>query len=226
MMNARSTATLRAPMVLTAVLMLSLNVTAGNFSTGLAAGYKGGFTVRASAGIMGFAKGFPLGLEGSVGYSVLDPGNAADARRIFVNDATNGTPEKNGHAWDLRLDFVYDLQLLREGAVYAYGGVRYSMFTGEYVFVGGNEDFEVSTSQWGIGAGLQGKFSMSPRVDFVLGAGVDYYFSAPLIGHDTTYDPNGDNVNGRTGYFYKDADGAVNQPRFQPSVMIGIGYNF
>jgi hypothetical protein len=217
---------LRVLLLFTFTAMVILPAAAGDITAGLAVGYKGGFAVRGSFGVMGFAKGFPFGMEGSVGYSGLDPGNAADARRIFVNDATNGTPEKSGHAWDLRLDFVYDLGWLHAGAVYAYGGVRYSMYLGDFVFVGGNEDFEVRSNQWGIGAGLKGTFNMSQRIDFVLSGGLDYCFPAGLSGHDRTYDPSGDNVNPRAGLTYADADGAINQPKLQPSIMIGVSYNF
>lgn len=226
MKTKRVSVTLTTLLPLILMMTLTLPASAGDFTAGLTVGYKGGFAVRGSVGVMGFARGFPLGIEASVGYSGLDPGNATDARRIFVNDATNGTPEKSGHAWDLRLDFVYDLQLLRSGAVYAYGGVRYSMYLGDFVFVGGNEDFEVRSNQWGIGAGLKSKFSMSPQIDFVLSAGLDYYLSAGLSGHDRTYDPSGDNVNPRPGITYADADGAISQPKLQPSILIGVSYNF
>jgi hypothetical protein len=226
MIQIRVASLCRAILLVAALVAPGQVTAAGDFNAGLALGYKTGITFRGSAGVMGFAKGFPLGLEFGVEYSVCDPGNAAKARKIFVNDATNGTPEKNGHTWDLRLDFVYDLHLLQEGSVYAYGGARYSMYAGEFIFVGGNEDFEVTSGQWGLGAGVKGSFSMSPHVDFVMSAGLDYFLPAPLSGHDTTYDPNGDNVNGRTGYAYKDADAAIYQPGFQPVVMLGVKYNF
>jgi hypothetical protein len=37
-------------------------------------------------------------------YTNMNPGNPADARKIFINDATNGDPEKSGWMWDVRFD--------------------------------------------------------------------------------------------------------------------------
>jgi hypothetical protein len=34
----------------------------------------------------------------------MNPGNAADVRKIFINDATNGDLEKSGWMWDVRFD--------------------------------------------------------------------------------------------------------------------------
>jgi len=197
---------------------------AADLSLSFMGGLKGGLGFRGGLLAKGFAKGFPFGVEISAGYAQQDPGNAAGARRIFINDATNGTPEQSGRVWDLRMDILYDLDVLREADVHAYGGVRYSMFTGNFVYVGGNEDFDVLTNQWGIGAGVRSQFSMSQRLGLVLSAGLDYYFDAGMKGHDTTYEPDGDDVNPRQGYTFKDADAAINQPKLQPVVMIGINY--
>jgi hypothetical protein len=212
----------RCMFVLSLGVLLSTPSTAGDFSVGLTTGYKGGFTIRGNALIMNFAKGFPLGMEVGVGYTFLDPGDPAAARRVFVNNATNGTPEKSGYAWDFRLDFVYDLNLIRDASTAAFAGVRRSAFVGEFVFVGGNEDFEVRTNQWGIGAGVRGAFPMAGRMDFVLSAGVDYYINGTFEGHDASYAPDGQMVNQRGTYKYGDADAAINQPKLQPSVMIGL----
>ena len=45
-----------------------------------------------------------------------------------------------------------------------------------------------------------------------------------LSGHDTSYGPDGQYVNDREGYTYTDADNAVNQPKFQPMLMVGLTY--
>lgn len=210
---------------LAVILFAGQSLVAADLSIGAAAGYKGGLSMRAFGTAGGFAKGFPFGIEVGIGYSRQDPGNAADARRIFINDATNGTPEQSGYAWDARLDFLYDARLLDEGKTYLFGGIRYSMFNGNFVYVGGNENFDVTTDQWGLGVGIKGQFRMSTSLDFVISAGMDYYLNAGLSGHDTTYEPDGDNVNPRPGYSFKDADAAINQPKFLPVVMIGISYS-
>ena len=40
------------------------------------------------------------------GYTQLNPSDALDARHIFINDNTNGTPQKKGRIFDFRLDFL------------------------------------------------------------------------------------------------------------------------
>jgi hypothetical protein len=60
----------------------------------------------------------------------------------------------------------------------------------------------------------------------VFGGGADYFFESTLKGHDTSYGPNGDDVNPREDYTYDDADDAVNQPKIMGRFMIGINYGF
>ena len=43
-----------------------------------------------------------------------------------------------------------------------------------------------------------------------------------MNGHDTTYNPNDENVNPRKDYDYGDADEAVNQPKLEVRAMAGI----
>jgi len=117
------------------------------------------------------------------------------------------------------LSFLLSIQRL-----YIFGGPRYEMFTGNFKYVGGNEDFDVLTDQWGVGTGLQGFFRISPKIDLTLSAGVDYYFSSMLKGHDTEYYPDGEHVNPREDFGYSDANKAIDQPEILPSIMIGINY--
>ncbi len=158
----------------------------------------------------------------AIAYTLSQPGEALQARRIFINDATNGTPEKKGRVWDFRIDLLYSLSR----TVSVLGGVRYSAFTGNFRFVGGNEDFDVTSKQWGLGLGLEGQFRMGSRVDLVVSPGLDFYLPALLSGHDTSYSPSGENVNPRKEYTYKDADRAINQPRWVPRMMAGLVYRF
>ena len=106
------------------------------------------------------------------------------------------------------------------------GGVRYSRFRGNFKYVGGNEDFDVKSSHWGIGASLQSHFAMGGRFDLVLDGGLDYFFSSRLSGHDTSYDPDGTAVNPREDYTYTDADAAIGQPKLRPVLMLGGSYRF
>jgi hypothetical protein len=189
--------------------------------TGLA-GLNGGPGGRVTAMASGFATGFPLALEVGIGYTSLEPGDPWASRKIFINDNTNGTPENKGWAWDFRMDFLYRTSLLGMTNSYLYAGVRRSLFTADFKFVGGNEDFEITSNQWGVGLGARGGFPIGARVEFMLTAGLDYYFSTALEGHDTAYGPDGFVVNGRENFTYTDADAAVDQPKLQPVALVGI----
>jgi opacity protein-like surface antigen len=189
-------------------------------------GYNGGAGGQAAITISNLASGFPFALRFGVGYVSLDPGKPAEARINFINDATNGTPEESGHRYDYRLDFMSPVHWFGFKRAFALGGVRHSRYTGTFNYVGGNEKFNVTTNQWGLGLGLESYFAMSRRVDLMLSAGVDQYFKSTLSGHDTSYSPNGESVNGRDGYDYKTADDAINQPKTSLRVMMGIAYAF
>ena len=203
-----------------------------NLSAGLITGYNRGFGIQGNFTISDFAEEFPFELRFGVGYTFLDPGNAADARRIFINNATNGVPEKNGGSFDFRLDFLLPQPIFGIKHSYIVFGPRFSTFKGNFKFIGGNEDFDVNSNQWGIGGGLESYFKMTQKLDLVVSVGLDYYFPSTLKGHDTAYSPDNVNVNPRndnqnedTPFTYKDADDAINQPKFMPRIMIGINFN-
>jgi hypothetical protein len=196
------------------------------FTGGVQFGYNSGAGLAFSGMISEFARGFPLGAKLGLWYSSVEAGSAWDARQIFINNATNGSPEKKGQNWELKLDFLYPVKLLSALQTQMFGGGRHSSFTGNFKFVGGNEDFDVTSSQWGVGGGLESHFGMSRRVDLLLTAGVDYYFGGMLYGHDTAYNPNNENVNPREDFTYSDADAAIGRPTLKPLVMLGFGYRF
>jgi hypothetical protein len=195
-----------------------------DFSLGLHGGYKGGASFGASGIVSDFAQGFPLAAEFGVAYSSLDPGDPWQARRVFIANATNGTPETSGRTWDFKMELLYNLRFAGPKATYLYAGMRYSAFDGHFDYVGANEEFDVTSTQWGFSLGLRGLFAMSNRVCLMLSAGAVGYFNGPLHGHDTTYNPDNQNVNPRENFTYKDASAAVNAPRFQPEVLVGITY--
>ncbi len=196
-----------------------------DFSAGLGVGYGQGFAMRGNGTLFNFAQGFPLGLEFGITYTPIDPGNALEARRVFIANATNGTPMKYGETWDLRMDLLYKVPLLGPHASFLYAGVRRSFFDGTFRYVGANEEFDVTGQEWGVGIGGKGLFSISSRVDLALTLGVDAYFDGPLHGHDTTYTPNNDNVNPHEDFTYKDASSVINMPKIVPVLMIGLNYN-
>jgi hypothetical protein len=208
------------------IILLSPALLAADFTGNLQIGYQGGLGFQLGGKVSNFAQGFPMNLQLSVAYRSMDPGNAADARRIFINDATNGDPEKHGYMWDFRLDFFYRIHWLSLERGYIYFGPRYGAFTANFKFIGGNEDFDITSSQWGFGLGMEAAFPMSQKFDFIVSGGIDSYLSSTLSGHDTSYSPDGEDVNPRRDYTFDDASSAVNQPDFEPRLMIGIGYKF
>ena len=196
------------------------------FSAGAAVGYYSGFGVEFSGTFSEFARGFPLAIRAGVGYASVDPGSAPEARKIFINNATNGAPEKSGRVLDLRFDAMYRLTGEASTPAYFYAGPRYASFKGNFKYVGGNEDFDVTSGQWGLGLGLEGHFGMGRSGMLVVGGGADYYFADKLQGHDTWYTPSGDDANPRKEYTFTDADAAINQPQWVPRFMVGFRYAF
>ena len=192
------------------------------------AGMNRGFGLGSNILLKNFSQGFPFEFRLGLGYTWLNPGKSADARRIFINDATNGTPEKKGHNLDLRLDLMKSATIIGHTPAYWYFGPRYSFFKGNFKYIGGNEDFDVTSKQFGIGTGIESRYQMTSKFTFVISAGLDYYFPALMKGHDTSYAPDNDNVNTRTNrdtgekYTYKDANKAIYQPYLMPRLQLGI----
>lgn len=209
------------------LLLLAASLRAQEYTAGLLAGgtWQGpGMELQATAAE--FAEGFPFILRFSAGYYTLDPGDPAAARKIFINDATNGTPEKNGHFVSMRLDFLYRVHWFGWQRLFLYGGPRRTFFTGNFAYIGGNEDFAVTSRSWGAGLGLEKWYAIRPDLDLLLSAGADYLVKSTLAGHDSEYAPNGETINGRNGYTYEEADQAIRQPALVPRLLIGAAYHF
>jgi hypothetical protein len=202
------------------------NLQAIGYEAGLEVGYKGGPGFQLNGLLSNFADELPVLIQGGIAYNRINPGNAADARRIFINNATNGDPQKSGRIWDFHLDFLYRVNWFSLSRAYVFAGTRYSMFKGNFKYIGGNEDFDITSDQWGFGTGLKTFFRMNRKMDFVLTGGLDYYLSNTLSGHDTSYSPDGEHVNAREDYGFNEADNAINQPKFQFRIMMGINYHF
>jgi len=67
-------------------------------SAGILTGYNRGYSLQGNLAYRNSE--LPFELRGGVGYTFLNPGNALDARRIFINNNTNGSPEKSGGSID------------------------------------------------------------------------------------------------------------------------------
>ncbi len=200
-------------------------------SISIQTGYNRGYGIMGSFYIHQLAEGLPGNLRFSIGMNWMDPGKGLEARRVFINNNTNGTLEKSGKTIDFRMDYMMPSSLFNLKNSYIIFGPRYSSFKATYDFVGGNEKFDVTTNQWGIGLGLDNYFKMNKKWDISFAVGMDYFFDSKITGHDTSYSPNGestnprnDNQNDNTPFTYKDADKAINQPKFMPRIMAGLLY--
>ncbi|MGD8319777.1 MAG: hypothetical protein PVJ02_04970 [Gemmatimonadota bacterium] len=189
-------------------------------TTGGFLGYQGGFGITAFGTLNPLAQGLPVTVRLRVGHTSVDPGRPADARRVFINTATNGTPVASGHTWDMGLDVVVPRGPRRSIFV----GLRRSSFKANFKFVGGNEDFDVTSTNWGLAAGMEATFPISWKMDLVASGGAEAFLSSRLKGHDTSYSPDGQNVNPREDFTYRDADRAVGQPKFRPVLLLGVSY--
>ena len=205
------------------VMFLGNNAKATDFSAGMNLGYYSGVGLHFYLSALNFTRDIPLTARLGVGHSRLNPGNAAAARKIFINDATNGTPQKDGGITYFQFDLIFPLRKKGFGSR-LYLGPRFSHYRGNFKFIGGNEFFDITSDQWGVGAGLESSFSISSRVEFVLGGGVEYFLTSQLTGHDTAYSPDGEHINSRNDYTYNDADEAINQPGLEFRVMLGLQY--
>jgi hypothetical protein len=221
-------------LVVSALIFISANLLAQKtapplaanpkFSFGILFGYTNQFGVNLSGTISEFSYDIPLAVKFSAGYNLREPGDPLRAREIFINDNTNGDPAESGHNFDLRLDFAYPINILSIRKSYLLVGPRYSMHTSTFEFVGGNEFFDITSSQFGVGAGLETYFGISPNLSFVFSGGFDYYFDAQIGGHDSAYNPDGTEVSGREDFTYTDADNAINQPKYEFRFMAGLSF--
>jgi hypothetical protein len=191
-----------------------------SLSVGGFAGYQRGLSFQVWGTAEGFATGLPVQVRLRLGRTGVEAGNAGDARRVFINDATNGTPRESGRTWDFGLDGLYAIGPRTN----VFGGLRYARFKANFRFVGGNEDFDVTSSHWGLAAGAETSYPMGRRTALILTGGLEYFLSSRLTGHDTSYSPDGDDVNPRLDYTYHDADQAVGQPTWRPLLLIGVKY--
>jgi hypothetical protein len=191
-------------------------------SAGIGFGYNGGTGLQLNFTIKDFAEDFPFNAKVAAGIAFVDAGKPLDARSVFINDNKNGIPEESGRTIDFRIDLLLPIS----SKLSLYTGPRFIAFTGNFNFVGGNEDFDVTGNQWGVGAGIETLFTMTQSFDLVFNIGYDFYFENTLYGHDTSYSPNNENINPRKEYEFADADKAVSQPTKNICAMFGFSYNF
>jgi hypothetical protein len=185
-------------------------------------GYQMGGALRVMATAKDVFQRAPIAFAFGLGFPAVDSGDPALARRVFINDNTDGTPEKSGTVWDLRLGAIYLLEVRKFEELGIYVGLRRSMFSGNFRYVGGNEDFTVTSNAWGYGVGVRAAFTISGAWSLAMQAGLDHFPVTSLYGHDATYSSNAPPVNPRENFTYADADRAVNHPKLVPSVLVGV----
>ena len=196
---------------------------AADLSVTAAGGWQGGGVLRLTGTAAHLWKGVPLAFDLGVGHAFVDPGDAAAARRVFINENTDGTPEKSGGVWDFRADAVWKLKVWRIDDAGLFAGVRYSMFRGRFKYVGGNEDFTISSDAWGVGVGARATWPVTHRLAVTAALSLDWFPTQTLYGHDATYSSNNVN-NGRENFTWSDANAAVNQPWLLPSFLVGMSW--
>ena len=123
-------ATLFLAFVSISLFLFSQNTTKqdSKFSIGVSTGYNRGLGFQANFTALKPIESLPVHFRIGIGYTSLDPGSSSDARRIFINNATNGVPEEKGKAFDYRLDFMWETSLLNLEESYIVFGPRYSSF--------------------------------------------------------------------------------------------------
>ena len=128
--------------------LLHVNTIAQNnsnpyLSGGMDLGYNNGLGVQGNLTLSNFTQDVPLSVRIGLGYTSVNPGDPVAARSIFINDATNGVPEKSGKVWDFRMDLLFPLQIFSFKKSNLFFGPRYSEFTAEFDFIDGNEFFNI-----------------------------------------------------------------------------------
>ena len=196
-------------------------------SGGMAVGYDIGLPLFGYLLFEHVSEDLPLAFRFSLSQSfLLDAGDPQLARQVFVNQNSDGVPGKSASQWELGADVLDPVHLFSMHRSYLFAGIRYSMFTSSFEFIGGDEVFDVHANQLGLTAGAESYFRMSQRVDLLFSVGGVYYFPATLAGHDAAYSPDGTIVNQRENYTYADADRAINQPKIEPKILVGVNYHF
>jgi hypothetical protein len=222
-------------MAIVAAAVISAPAHALEHYVALMAGYYAGPSVLGAVGFNDVFSKVPLSFEIEGGHSWTNPGDPALARDVFINGTDTGddAAQKDGSVWDVGLNALYPLiQSYGPVKFYVFGGPRYAHFDGHFQYVGGNEDFDVLATSWGLGGGLRGVMPLGKGFSAILQLGIDYYFPTSIYGHDATYYPNNANINARQNqeenagyqYTYADAASAVNVPRIRPRVMLGIQF--
>jgi hypothetical protein len=191
------------------------------------AGTMNGLGLTAGFGLHKITPKVPLGFDFFLGYVFQsDPGNAIEARKIFINDATGGNNNivESGAAFFFGVDMLYPIVRQSVFELNLAGGPRYSTYAAFFDYQGGNEAFKVYSNAWGFGIGLKAFINISEHFRIGLDTQLEYFFNTQLKGHGFFYNKSGTDDNPRNAYRYADADAAVDQPLLYPRIQLILAY--
>lgn len=193
----------------------------------LSMGYNSDLGVYMGVRFDEFSKNSPIYFEARGGYVYQkDPGNATEARKIFINDNGGGQIEKFGESYKISLEVGYTWIKSENFSVDFSTSGLLDFYSANFAYIGDNEVFAVKTSAYGLGAGVALKVPISKTDNFFfIRTGVEYYFKSSIKAHGTyIYTVDGKDDNPRNDYTYEDADGVINQPAMNIYVLLGVIY--
>lgn len=173
------------------------------------------------------SRDFPFFIQARGGFIYqIDPGNATEARQIFINDNAGGNVEKHGESYLVGMDIGYKWKTFDAFFLEFTLSGLWNYYAAHYSFIGNNESFTVTTSPFGLGlsAALRMPLSNSSN-SLLLKGGGEYFPKAQLDAHGTYYyTPDAQDERPRNDYTYEDADAAVNQPGWRGYVQVAFLY--
>lgn len=174
-----------------------------------------------------FSTTSPIYFEGRGGYIYQkDPGDATEARKIFINDNGGGQIEKFGESYNISLEVGYTWMEGDNFSLDFSASGLLDFYSANFAYIGDNEVFAVKTSAYGLGAGVALKVPITKTENFfVIKTGIEYYFKSSIEAHGTyIYTTDGKDDNPRNDYTYDDADSVINQPEMNIYVLLGVIY--
>ena len=169
----------------------------------------------------------PFYIQGRIGTTYqFEPGNAEDARKIFINDNQGGNIQEYGQSWLFAIDLGWRIHQKDDMLFEINASGILNQYNAHFAFIGNNESFTVKTRALGIGLGGNMKIGLSDsRSSLILKGGVEFFPKTRIDAHGSYfYTPDDTDDKPRNDYSYSDADDAINQPFFRPYLMVGILY--
>lgn len=218
---------MKKPTLALIFVFMSLSLYSLEFYQELSFGYYGDMGTTLALRLDEDSADFPFFIQGRIGYIYQeDPGNAEEARKIFINDNAGGNIQKYGESYLVALDLGWKWKQFESLEIEWVASGLWNYYQAHFAFVGNNEAFAVKSAPFGVGLGgnMRLRFRDS-RSSLILKGGVEYFPKTLIDAHGTFYyTPDGQDDNPRNAYTYEDADAAVNQPDFRIFLQIGLLY--